>query len=132
MNAGPSRQSVARSAKVAAGTVVAAATLAAVTAFSGPGAAPVQLGTGRSTTSAVASSTVRAPSASGTAVAPAGASTATLAGGPAVSTAYAPSIAERIAGVQEDLARAVSLRQVTAEQAALFEAQLVRRITSEA
>ncbi|WP_269938479.1 hypothetical protein [Arthrobacter sp. HY1533] len=35
---------------------------------------------------------------------------------------------QRIAGVHEDMARAVALQQVTAEQAAFLERQLVRRI----
>ncbi|WP_218711347.1 hypothetical protein [Arthrobacter sp. BF1] len=34
----------------------------------------------------------------------------------------------RIAGVQEDMARAVELHQITAEQAAFLESQLVKRI----
>jgi hypothetical protein len=38
------------------------------------------------------------------------------------------SASTRIAGVQEDLARAVALHQVTAEQAAFLQRQLVKRI----
>ncbi|WP_245933419.1 hypothetical protein [Arthrobacter livingstonensis] len=38
------------------------------------------------------------------------------------------SVPSRIAGVQADMARAVVLRQVTAEQAAFLEKQLIRRI----
>ncbi|WP_425859821.1 hypothetical protein [Arthrobacter sp. TWP1-1] len=38
------------------------------------------------------------------------------------------SASSRIAGVQEDLARAVALHQVTAEQAAFLQRQLVKRI----
>ena len=71
--------------KAAVGTAVAAATLAAVTVFSG-GAA----------------------------------------------VANTESTASRIAGVQQDLARAVALQQVTSEQAAAFEKQMVRRIQSQA
>ncbi|ALV46435.1 hypothetical protein MB46_14020 [Arthrobacter alpinus] len=38
------------------------------------------------------------------------------------------SVSSRIAGVQEDLDRAVALHQVTAEQAAFLQRQLVKRI----
>ncbi len=38
------------------------------------------------------------------------------------------SASARIAGVQEDMARAVQLQQITPEQAAFLEQQLVRRI----
>lgn len=41
------------------------------------------------------------------------------------------SASSRIAGVQEDMARAVELQQVTAEQAAFLESQLVKRIQRE-
>ena len=42
------------------------------------------------------------------------------------------SASTRIAGVQEDMARAVELHQITAEQAAFLESQLVKRIQREA
>ena len=42
------------------------------------------------------------------------------------------SASSRIAGVQEDLARAVALHQVTAEQAEFLQRQLVKRIQAEA
>ena len=38
------------------------------------------------------------------------------------------SVSSRIAGVQEDMARAVQLQQITPEQAAFLEKQLIRRI----
>ena len=41
------------------------------------------------------------------------------------------SASSRIAGVQEDLARAVALHQVTAEQAAFLQRQLVKRIQAD-
>lgn len=42
------------------------------------------------------------------------------------------SVTSRIAGVHEDMARAVQLQQITSEQAAFLENQLVKRIQSEA
>lgn len=42
------------------------------------------------------------------------------------------SASSRIAGVQQDMARAVALQQVTPEQAAFLEGQLVKRIQSQA
>ncbi|WP_104086490.1 hypothetical protein [Arthrobacter sp. GMC3] len=75
----------------------------------------------------------------GTAVATAALVAATVLSGPVFSSdpasilaSPANSASSRIAGVQEDMARAVALRQVTPEQAAFLEAQLVRRIQSEA
>ncbi|MBP2413194.1 hypothetical protein JOF48_001993 [Arthrobacter stackebrandtii] len=41
------------------------------------------------------------------------------------------SASSRIAGVQEDMARAVQLQQITPEQAAFLERQLVRRIQND-
>ncbi|WP_288026935.1 hypothetical protein [Arthrobacter sp.] len=75
--------------KVAMGTAMAAATLAAVTALSGPVVSQDP--------AAILASPVNSAS-------------------------------SRIAGVQADMARAVALRQVTPEQAAFLEKQLVRRI----
>jgi copper(I)-binding protein len=67
----------------------------------------------------------------GTAVAAATLAAVTVfSGGAAV--ANTESTASRIAGVQQDLARAVALQQVTSEQAAAFEKQMVRRIQSQA
>jgi hypothetical protein len=51
---------------------------------------------------------------------------ATLAAGIVMSPAPAPSA--RLGGIHEDLQRAVQLRQITPEQAALFEAKLEREI----
>ncbi|WP_150117184.1 hypothetical protein [Arthrobacter sp. ERGS1:01] len=48
----------------------------------------------------------------------------------AILAAPVNSASSRIAGVKEDMARAVALQQVTAEQAAFLENQLVRRIQS--
>ncbi|MHA7175336.1 hypothetical protein ACX80D_01640 [Arthrobacter sp. Sr24] len=42
------------------------------------------------------------------------------------------SASTRIAGIQEDMARAVDLHQITAEQAAFLENQLVKRIQRDA
>lgn len=42
------------------------------------------------------------------------------------------SVSSRIAGVHEDMARAVQLQQITAEQAAFLENQLVKRIQNKA
>jgi len=73
----------------------------------------------------------------GTAVATAALVAATVLSGPVFSSDPASILASptnsassRIAGVQEDMARAVALRQVTPEQAAFLEGQLVRRIQS--
>lgn len=87
MSTGKPRRYIVGNARVAAGSIMAAATLAAVTAFaSAPPVAPQPTTTG---------------------------------------AAAPPS---RLQGVHADLKRAVALRQVTAEQADRFEAQLVRRI----
>lgn len=72
----------------------------------------------------------------GTAVAAATLAAVTVLSGPAAAFA-APTSAEnaasaRIAGVQEDMARAVALRQITPEQAAFVENQLVKRISTTA
>ncbi|MGO4383230.1 hypothetical protein [Specibacter sp. RAF43] len=65
----------------------------------------------------------------GTAVAAATLAAVTVLSAPGTAPAPASaSVTSRIAGVQEDMARAVALRQVTAEQAAFLENQLVRRI----
>ncbi|GAA4658499.1 hypothetical protein [Arthrobacter cryoconiti] len=73
----------------------------------------------------------------GTAVAAATLAAVAVLSGPiysadAVSILAAPanSVQSRIAGVQQDMARAVALQQVTPEQAAFLEGQLVRRIQS--
>ncbi len=75
----------------------------------------------------------------GTAVAAATLAAVTVLSGPAISQEPASilsspvnSASSRIAGVQADMARAVALRQVTAEQAAFLEKQLVRRIQASA
>lgn len=72
----------------------------------------------------------------GTAVAAATLAAVTVLSGPAAAFA-APKSSEsaasaRIAGVQEDMARAVALRQITPEQAAFVENQLVKRISATA
>jgi hypothetical protein len=64
--------------------------------------------------------------ASGVAAAAGGVMAATLAAGIVMSPAPAPSA--RLGGIHEDLQRAVQLRQITPEQAALFEAKLEREI----
>ncbi|MGN6405054.1 hypothetical protein [Sinomonas sp.] len=64
--------------------------------------------------------------ASGVAAAAGGVMAATLAAGVVMSPAPAPSA--RLGGVHEDLQRAVQLRQITPEQAALFEAKIEREI----
>ncbi|WP_415855370.1 hypothetical protein [Sinomonas sp. G460-2] len=63
----------------------------------------------------------------GVAAAAGGVVAATLAAGIVMSPAQAPSA--RLGGIHDDLQRAVQLRQITPEQAALFEAKLSREIT---
>lgn len=63
---------------------------------------------------------------SGVAAAAGGVMAATLAAGIVMSPAPAPSA--RLGGIHEDLQRAVQLRQITPEQAVLFEAKLEREI----
>lgn len=75
-----SRRYIVRGAKAAAGTVLAAATVAAMTAF-----APIP-------------------------------------------TSTTPSSTARLAGVHQDLTRAIELRQLTPEQAKKFEQRLLRQI----
>ncbi len=77
------------------GTAMAVATLAAVTALSGPGLV--------------------------------GGSAASLDPGSIISSPP-NSASSRIAGVHDDMLRAVALRQITPEQAAFLENQLVKRI----
>jgi hypothetical protein len=62
----------------------------------------------------------------GVAAAASGVVAATLATGIVMSPEPAPSA--RLGGVHEDLQRAVQLRQITPEQAALFEAKIEREI----
>ena len=83
----------------AVGTAVAVATLAAVTALSGPGLV--------------------------------GGSAASLDPGSIISSPP-NSASSRIAGVHSDMLRAVALQQVTPEQAAFLENQLVKRIQGNA
>lgn len=63
----------------------------------------------------------------GVAAAAGGVVAATFAAGIVMSPAQAPSA--RLGGIHDDLQRAVQLRQITPEQAALFEAKLEREIT---
>ena len=74
----------------------------------------------------------------GSAVAAATLAAVTVLSGPAFSQDPASILAtpvnsasSRIAGVQQDMARAVALHQVTAEQALFLENQLVRRIQAD-
>ena len=62
----------------------------------------------------------------GVAAAAGGVMAATLAAGIVMSPAQAPSA--RLGGIHDDLQRAVQLRQITPEQAALFESKLEREI----
>ncbi|WP_285727844.1 hypothetical protein [Psychromicrobium xiongbiense] len=98
MSTQKARRYVVRGAKAAAGSLLAAAAVAAVTAF-----APVPAGTpgAQSSVSAVA--------------------------GAAVSVSQAA----RLQGVQQDLARAVTLGQVTPDQARRFQERLSRRILAD-
>ncbi|MCU6482225.1 hypothetical protein QO003_002018 [Arthrobacter silviterrae] len=75
----------------------------------------------------------------GTAVAAATLAAVTALSGPVYSSdpasilsSPANSASSRIAGVHADMARAVALQQVTPEQAAFLEQQLVRRIQADA
>lgn len=91
-------------------------------------------------TAATASHAVAGPKAKpgmkatvGTAVAAATLAAVTVLSGPVAAYAAPKSsdnnISARVAGVQEDMARAVALRQITPEQAAFVENQLVKRIS---
>lgn len=59
-----------------------------------------------------------------------GGSASSLAAGSIIGSP-ANSVSSRISGVHEDMARAVQLQQITPEQAAFLENQLVRRIQSD-
>ncbi|WP_427015411.1 hypothetical protein ACQCSX_11265 [Pseudarthrobacter sp. P1] len=114
MDNGRTPKYIVKAAKASAGTVVAAAALAAVTAFSAPAAAPSSASPAASASRSAASATAARPASSAQ----------------RVSWSAPSDAASRIAGVQADLARAVALKQVTKDQAALFERRLVGRIQS--